>query len=277
MVLESVERTLTFDWAPGKAGAAKLNSSGLAPGEGGFGATGRAVVSEPFRSTRKSWPTNRGWTGGFLRSLAPRPAALALLKSGYGGLLIGGGDPGKLKSSAAEFGSRVATVRLDVEGARSVDEFCRACSIVVNCGGPVTLLQDRVAPAAFRRRCHYVDPAGMSIVQGAHAHSRPGNRGFGVTHRARCKMDSIESVSVYFSDSRDWSANALWDGVSYLRQVGLSRVVPSKPALIRFFAINSNRLQSGAIGLRRLRDADQGLPQPQRRGSAVSAARSSVR
>src|SRR5665213_1428189 len=32
-----------------------------------------------LRNTRKSWPPNRGWTGGFLRSLAPRPAALALL------------------------------------------------------------------------------------------------------------------------------------------------------------------------------------------------------
>ena len=32
-----------------------------------------------LRNTRKSWPPDRGWTGGFLRSLAPRLAALALL------------------------------------------------------------------------------------------------------------------------------------------------------------------------------------------------------
>jgi len=36
-------------------------------------------------------------------------------------------------------------------------------------------------------------------------------------------MDSIESVSVYFSDSGEWSSNALRDGFSYIRQVGLSR------------------------------------------------------
>jgi hypothetical protein len=30
-------------------------------------------------NTRKVWPPNRGWMGGFLPSLAPRPAALALL------------------------------------------------------------------------------------------------------------------------------------------------------------------------------------------------------
>jgi hypothetical protein len=34
-------------------------------------------------------------------------------------------------------------------------------------------------------------------------------------------LDSIESVSVYFSDSGEWSANALRDGVSYIRRVGL--------------------------------------------------------
>ena len=31
-------------------------------------------------NTRKLWPPNRGWTGGFLHSLAPRPAALARLR-----------------------------------------------------------------------------------------------------------------------------------------------------------------------------------------------------
>jgi saccharopine dehydrogenase (NAD+, L-lysine forming) len=41
--------------------------------------------------------------------------------------------------------------------------------------------------------------------------------------QAKSRMDSIESVSVYFSDSGEWSNNALRDGASYLRQVGLSR------------------------------------------------------
>ena len=36
-----------------------------------------------FYEPRKSWPPNRGWTGGFLRSLAPRPAALALCGSNH--------------------------------------------------------------------------------------------------------------------------------------------------------------------------------------------------
>jgi hypothetical protein len=39
------------------------------------------------------------------------------------------------------------------------------CSLIVNCAGPVSLLQDRVAQAALRARCHYVDLAGMSFVK----------------------------------------------------------------------------------------------------------------
>ena len=179
---------------------------------GGYGATGRVVVSE-------------------------------LLKSGASELLIGGRDPAKLKSAAAEFGSRVSAARLDVLNVRSLDEFCIRCSVVVNCGGPVMLLQDRVAQAAFRGHCHYVDPAGMSVVKERMLpHGREiGDLGLsfvvsagwtpGITEllpvhahtQARSKMNSIESVSVYFSDSGEWSANALRDGVSYIRQVGLPK------------------------------------------------------
>jgi hypothetical protein len=36
-------------------------------------------------------------------------------------------------------------------------------------------------------------------------------------------VDSIESVSVYFTDSGEWSANALRDAVSFIRRVGFAR------------------------------------------------------
>jgi saccharopine dehydrogenase-like NADP-dependent oxidoreductase len=124
-----------------------------------------------------------------------------------------------------------------------LDEFCRRCSIIVNCAGPVLLLQDRVAQAALRGRCHYVDPAGMSIVKErmlthggqiadlglsfvVSAGWTPGITELLPVHawtQARSKMDWIESVSVYFSDSGEWSTSALRDGVWYIRQVGLSR------------------------------------------------------
>jgi hypothetical protein len=137
----------------------------------------------------------------------------------------------------------VSAARLDILDQCSLDEFCSRCSIVANCGGPVMLLQDRVAQAAFRAHCHYVDPAGMSVVkERMRSYGREiADSGLsfvvsagwmpGITEllpfhahaQARIKMDSIDSLNVYFSDSGEWSANALRDGVSYLRQVGLPK------------------------------------------------------
>ncbi len=121
-------------------------------------------------------------------------------------------DECKLNSFATKCGSRVSSSLLDVLDPRSLDDFCTRCAIVVNCGGPVTLLQDRVAQAAVRHRCHYLDPAGMSFVK---ERLLPHNREIadmglrfvvsagwtpGITEllpvhahaRARTKMDSIE-------------------------------------------------------------------------------------
>lgn len=84
---------------------------------GGYGATGRAVVAE-------------------------------LLKSSDGELLIGGRGPSKLKSFTAGLANRVSAALVDAFDGASLDEFCGRCSVIVNCAGPVTLLQDRVAQAA---------------------------------------------------------------------------------------------------------------------------------
>lgn len=179
---------------------------------GAYGATGRAVASE-------------------------------LLKSTAGDLLLGGRDPAKLESLAEELGTRVSPTHLDVLDAHSLDRFCTRCSIILNCAGPVTLLEDRVAQAALRAHCHYIDAAGMSIV---HERLLPHAREIadlglsfvvsagwapGLTELlpvyahtlAKSRMDSIESVSVYSSDSGVWSDNALRDGVSFLRHAELTK------------------------------------------------------
>jgi len=177
---------------------------------GGYGATGSAVVT-------------------------------TLLKSCHCEILIGGRDLSKGTTLAAKFGSRVSAARLDVLDARSLDDFCSRCSIVVNCAGPVMLLQDRVAQAALRRRSHYVDVAGLTFVKERMLpHARevadlglsfvvsagwmPGISELVPAYanaRARPRMDTVESLTVYFGDSGEWSANALRDGVWYIRQVGL--------------------------------------------------------
>jgi saccharopine dehydrogenase (NAD+, L-lysine-forming) len=177
---------------------------------GGYGATGRMVASE-------------------------------LWKCSDGEILIGGRDVEKGKVLAAEFDSRASPAQLDILDAHSLDDFCSRCSIIVNCAGPVMVLQDRVAQAGFRRRCHYIDPAGMSLVKERMLpHSREiedlglsfvvsagWNPGISevlpvyADARARAKMDTIESLTVYLGDSGEWSTNALRDGFWYIRQSGL--------------------------------------------------------
>jgi saccharopine dehydrogenase (NAD+, L-lysine forming) len=103
------------------------------------------------------------------------------------------------------------------------------------------VLRDRVAQAAFRSRCHYVDAAGMSFVKERMLpHSReiedsglsfvlsagwmPGLSELLPVYadaKARAQMDTIESLTVYFGDSGEWSTNALRDGFWYIRQSGL--------------------------------------------------------
>ena len=179
---------------------------------GGYGATGRMVVSELRRSTQ-------------------------------GEILVGGRDLAQAKALAAEFDGRVSAARLDVLDATSLDGFCSRCSIVVNCAGPVRVLQDRVAQAAFRARSHYVDGAGLGLVKEPMMtrswEIADGRLSFvisagwlpGLTEvaplyakaHARAKMDEIASLTVYFGDSGDWSANALRDAVWYIRNAGVNK------------------------------------------------------
>ena len=104
------------------------------------------------------------------------------------------------------------------------------------------LLEDRVAQAARRMRCHYVDLAGLSVVKERLLSYNREITDLGLSFvisagwmpgltellpvyaftRAKAKMDAIESLNVYFSDSGEWSTNALRDGLWYLRWVGLS-------------------------------------------------------
>ena len=91
--------------------------------------------------------------------------ATELRKSTDGGILVGGRRVEKAKALASQFDGRVSPAYVDVLDARSLDDFCNRCRIIINCAGPVVVLQDRVAQAAFRSRSHYVDLAGLTLVK----------------------------------------------------------------------------------------------------------------
>jgi hypothetical protein len=177
---------------------------------GGYGATGSVVVSE-------------------------------LWKSCPGEIRIGGRDLARAKALAVKFDSRVSAAQLDVLDGPSLDRFCGECSVIVHCGGPVMRLQDRVAQAAWRRRCHYVDLAGLSLVQESLLPHSQAITDLGLSFvisagwlpglsellpayahaRARQRMDTIDSLTVYFGDSGEWSRSAFQDMAWFLRRVGL--------------------------------------------------------
>lgn len=156
---------------------------------------------------------------------------------------IGGRNLAKLDAVAAELGAAVSAIRLDVRDPRSLEEFCDRCSVVVNCGGPVSELQDIVAQAALRTRSHYVDVAGLTLVPEA---MMPHDQEFsdlglacvmsagwlpGMTELlpaysvavSKTRMDEIHSVTTYSGDSGEWSNTAMRDIVWYLRKFGRRR------------------------------------------------------
>lgn len=169
--------------------------------------------------------------------------ATALVNSYDGQILIGGRDLNKAMELAGKLGSRVSAARVNVFDADALDQFCNRCSIIINCGGPVMLLQDRVAQAALRSQSHYIDVAGMTFVKermlphGARiadlglsfvvsAGWMPGLSELVPAYAntvARSKMDAIDSVAVYFSDSGEWSDNAFRDGAWLIHRAGLPR------------------------------------------------------
>jgi len=179
---------------------------------GGSGNTGKAVAQELRRSTENA-------------------------------ILIGGRNVARLKTVAADLGSAVSAVRVDVRDLRSLEEFCGSCSVVVNCGGPVSELRDTVAQAAFRARSHYVDVAGLTLVREAmmphdqelfdlglacvvSAGWLPGMTELLPAYSlavSNTRMDAIHSITVYSGDSGEWSNTAMRDIVWYLRKFGRRR------------------------------------------------------
>lgn len=179
---------------------------------GGYGATGSVVVAE-------------------------------LLKSNSGRILIGGRDLTKSQAAVAKFGSLTAAAQLDVLNAQSLDNFCGQCSTIVNCAGPVSGLHERVAEAALRARCHYVDAAGLSLVKERLLPRQREIEELGLSFVisagwmpglsellpayaaavAKTRMQTIESLTVYFADGGEWSDSALRDAAWYVHRRGLSR------------------------------------------------------
>ena len=175
----------------------------------GYGAIGSAVVSELHKSSAES-------------------------------ILIGGRDEDKAKALASKLGNRVSARRVDVQDTGTLDEFCADCSTVINTAGPVMILQDHVAQAAFRAGANYVDAASLMIVKDRMAPLSNAIADAGLSFvlsagffpglcevfpayaevLARSRMSSLESVEVYYGDTSSWSANGFREVAWLMRHSG---------------------------------------------------------
>ena len=176
---------------------------------GGYGAIGNAVVSELHKSSAES-------------------------------ILIGGRDEDKAKALASKLGNRVSARRVDVQDTGTLDELCAGCSTVINTAGPVMVLQDHVAQAAFRAGANYVDAASLMIVKDRMAPLSNAIADAGLSFvlsagffpglceispayaevLARSRMNSLESVEVYYGDTSGWSANGFREVAWLMRHSG---------------------------------------------------------
>jgi saccharopine dehydrogenase (NAD+, L-lysine forming) len=187
---------------------------------------------------------NRSATFGVIGSGNTAKAVSQELRRSTGkSILIGGRNLANAEAIASDLGPAGSAVRVDVRDSPSLEQFCDRCSIVVNCGGPVCELQDLVARAALRARSHYVDVAGLTFVRERMIphHSQAAEAGLSCVVSAgwfpgmsellpayalavaRTSMDVVQSVTIHFGDSGEWSNSALRDAVWYLRNFGRRR------------------------------------------------------
>lgn len=76
-------------------------------------------------------------------------------------LRLGGRDLTRVEEVASALTGKA--VRVDIDDARRLAEFCGGCDVVVNCAGPSARILDAVAQAAHAAGAHYVDVAGDLI------------------------------------------------------------------------------------------------------------------
>lgn len=178
---------------------------------GGYGTIGRVVASELWKSCGRQ-------------------------------VLICGRDQAKGEALAAGFDGRVSAEGVDVFDDDALDRFCGRCSVVVNTAAPVMVLQDRVAQAALRANCHYVDAASLLVVRDRMLPRNGEIADAGLSFvmsagwfpgmsellpayaevLARRRMDNIQSVSVYYGDTSDWSRNGFQETAWLIRHLGSS-------------------------------------------------------
>lgn len=83
-----------------------------------------------------------------------------LLKTTSHDIIIGGRNSQKGMRAVADLDGAARFIEADVDVPSSIEAFCSACDVVVNCTGPSRLVLDKVARVALDKEVDYVDPSG---------------------------------------------------------------------------------------------------------------------
>jgi saccharopine dehydrogenase-like NADP-dependent oxidoreductase len=151
-----------------------------------------------------------------------------LIKDSCYDLRIGGRNRSKIDEHVMKLGEIAHGKQVDVYNEREVEQFCRDCSIIINCTGPSWLVKDRVIKYALKAGCDYVDPGiwydnnnlykqpfeERGLTGLLYAGWVPGITGLLPRHlynNAKKSLDSIHSLDVYCGDRSSWSASASHD------------------------------------------------------------------
>lgn len=143
-------------------------------------------------------------------------------------LLIGGRNNDKINQLVKKLGERASGKKVDVNNDKEIEEFCKACSIIINCTGPSWIVGDKVVKYALKAGCDYIDlgiwydknnqykqqfeERGLTGL--IYAGWVPGITGILPRHlynEAKKSLDSIDSLHTYIGDRSGWSSSALYD------------------------------------------------------------------
>lgn len=124
--------------------------------------------------------------------------------------------------------NRVTFKQVDLFSPDSLDNFCSACSIVINCAGPSAIVKDTVALAAIKNNAHYVDPGGHNpVYHTLTQHQKklqdrglvsvmacgilPGLSELFPMFEAQQTFDTIDSMEYYYIGRDQWTHNSAYD------------------------------------------------------------------
>jgi hypothetical protein len=153
--------------------------------------------------------------------------ARELLKITNCDVIVAGRDREKLEELARSLGLRASSEYVDVNLPETLDALCQKCNIIINCAGPCNVVLDKVANAALKNNCHYIDVGGYDLLMEllAAKHEQIKNQGLlfcvcagwipglsGIFPRfvnlKASELFKVDSVEIYYGGRDKWSLTA---------------------------------------------------------------------